>query len=248
MLPASLRRVLELAGVRGGIARRFAGLLAIFAMVAANLALTTAPVAAAEPSAPSIQSDQADYPPGALVHLSGANWQPGEPVHIYVNDDQGKTWARDVDVLADADGVVTDSFNLPDWFVATYQIRATGELSGVATSSFTDGNFKLNVSPDDTVAALTATAFTTTNCSGPAGKSQERHGRHRQHGVGADRRAGHGNARQPLVLGLGHFGSHPFTTIAGTNGLSICAVGFNGVARHHGQLRGGAAASTTAPP
>ena len=53
---------------------------------------TTAP----EPTAtrtytdpPTIQSDKDDYPPGGRVTLTGANWQPGEVVHIYVNDDHG---------------------------------------------------------------------------------------------------------------------------------------------------------------
>src|SRR5215210_5088350 len=43
-------------------------------------------------STPTITSDQADYPPGATVTLTGSNWQPGESVHINVNDDLGKTW------------------------------------------------------------------------------------------------------------------------------------------------------------
>jgi hypothetical protein len=91
-------------------------------------------------AAPTIQSDKADYAPGELVTLTGSGWQAGESVHINVNDDQGQTWSRDADVTADANGNITDSFNLPDWVVATYTVTATGELSGVATTSFTDGN------------------------------------------------------------------------------------------------------------
>src|SRR5438046_172037 len=41
---------------------------------------------------PSITSDKDDYAPGATVTLTGANWQPSEAVHIFVNDDEGKTW------------------------------------------------------------------------------------------------------------------------------------------------------------
>ena len=102
-----------------------------------------APAAAA--GAPWIQSDKDDYPPGALVQLTGGDWQPGESVHVYVNDDQGRTWERNADVVADDSGALTDSFNLPDWFVATYKVVATGELSGSATTGFTDGNVKVNV-------------------------------------------------------------------------------------------------------
>src|SRR5215216_1320583 len=91
-------------------------------------------------AAPTIQSDKADYAPGELVTLTGSGWQPGESVNIVVNDEEGQTWSRNVDISADASGNITDQFNLPDWFVATYKVTATGELSGVATTSFTDGN------------------------------------------------------------------------------------------------------------
>ena len=57
---------------------------------------TTAPAAA-----PSITSDKTDYAPGELVTLTGAGWQPGETVHIFVNDDWGSSWSRTVDVTAD---------------------------------------------------------------------------------------------------------------------------------------------------
>ena len=41
-------------------------------------------------------------------------------------------------MTADASGNISDSFNLPDWLVATYNVTATGAQSGVATTSFTD--------------------------------------------------------------------------------------------------------------
>ncbi|HEX2739762.1 MAG TPA: hypothetical protein VHM69_04890, partial [Rubrobacter sp.] len=87
---------------------------------------------------PTISSDQADYPPGATVTLTGSNWQPGESVHINVNDESGRTWSRDVDVTADESGAIRDEFQLPNWFVATYKVTATGAQSGEATTSFTD--------------------------------------------------------------------------------------------------------------
>ncbi len=90
--------------------------------------------------APTIQSDQADYAPGATVNLTGSGWQPGEAVHINVNDDVGNTWSRDTDVTADQNGAIQDQFQLPSTFVAVYKVTATGAQSGVATSSFTDGN------------------------------------------------------------------------------------------------------------
>ncbi|HEY8826862.1 MAG TPA: MBG domain-containing protein, partial [Jatrophihabitantaceae bacterium] len=88
---------------------------------------------------PSIGSDKADYAPGGLVTLNGENWQAGETVHININDDLGKTWQRDVNVVADANGQIVDQFNLPDFFVATYAVTASGP-SGTAKTSFTDAN------------------------------------------------------------------------------------------------------------
>ena len=98
-----------------------------FGMVLVGLLLAlvvVAPAAQADPYdpadwAPSVWSDKADYAPGELVKLSGANWQAGETVNIVVNDDVGETWRRDVDVTADATGGITDSFNLPEHFVAS---------------------------------------------------------------------------------------------------------------------------------
>src|SRR5215217_3540630 len=44
--------------------------------------------------AQAIQSEEAVYARGKTVTITGSNWQPGESVHINVNDDQGKTWSR----------------------------------------------------------------------------------------------------------------------------------------------------------
>jgi hypothetical protein len=111
--------------------------------------------------AQTIQSDKDDYAPGKTVTLTGSNWQPGESVHINVNDDQGKTWSRNVDVTADASGRIQYQFQLPEWFVAPYEVTAMGAQSGVATTSFIQSNVSFgSASPD------------------PAGRSAD----HRTHG------------------------------------------------------------------
>ncbi len=92
---------------------------------------------AAPGAPPTIVSDQADYAPGSTVSLSGANWHPGESVHIFVNDAIGQTWSRNVDVNAALDGTIRDSFSLPNYFVSDYTAKATG-TSGTATTTFTD--------------------------------------------------------------------------------------------------------------
>jgi hypothetical protein len=110
-------------------------------------------------SAPSISSDQADYSPGSHVVLSGVAWEPGEAVHLAVNDDLGKTWEHAADVTADDQGEITDTFTLPDWFVATYRVSATGTVSGTVTTTFTDGNIKVS-------AAITGGGTATATMSG----------------------------------------------------------------------------------
>jgi protocatechuate 3,4-dioxygenase beta subunit len=93
----------------------------------------------ASDAAPTIESDLPDYPPGATVTLTGANWQGDSTVLIQVNDDLGSTWFRNQEVPVAADGTIVDVFDLPDWFVATYSVLAIGQDTGrTATTSFTD--------------------------------------------------------------------------------------------------------------
>jgi len=131
--------------------RKVFALTVFGALMLAALAFANSGRAAIEtPPPPSVWSDKADYAPGEQVTLSGANWAPGESVHIRVNDDAGQTWSRDADVTADGNGAISDQFNLPDWFVAVYNVTATGASSGTATWSFTDA--------DATTTTLTSSA------------------------------------------------------------------------------------------
>jgi hypothetical protein len=142
---------------------------ALFAFILLTaLAIASSSKAAVEsPPPPQVWSDKADYAPGEQVTLSGANWTPGEAVHIRVNDDAGETWRRDVDVTAAEDGTISDQFNLPDWFVAVYSVSATGASSGTATWSFTDGNAaSVSGTVTDSVAASAISGATVTCTSG----------------------------------------------------------------------------------
>ena len=95
-------------------------------------------------SAPSIQSEFADYNPGQTVNLTGANWDTGgTQVHIVVNDAIGQTWQHTADVTPDASGNITDTFTLPTTFIAQYTVDATQQVGSTtlsASSSFTDAN------------------------------------------------------------------------------------------------------------
>jgi hypothetical protein len=134
---------------RAGYFLVFAGLLlAMLFALPASRGFTLVTAGASDP--PTIVSDKPDYAPGELVTLTGSNWQPGELVSILVNDDQGQSWSRSSGVTATAGGQIFDQFNLPDWFIASYTVTATGPASGTATTTFTDGNIRAKVRADDT--------------------------------------------------------------------------------------------------
>ena len=138
---------------------------ALLAFAGTAMALTSDPsgdTSGTTSPSPTIASDKDDYAPGELVTLTGSGWQPGESVNIKVNDDAGQTWSRNVNVTADESGNISDSFNLPEWFVAAYSVTATGS-SGTATTSFTDarvvtsatlnGGSSVNVLPGGSITA-----------------------------------------------------------------------------------------------
>jgi hypothetical protein len=117
---------------------RGGALFTAFLLLAAVGVLLAVPSALSDIGPPTISTGQADYAPGATVTLTGASWQPGEAVHISVNDNIGQTWSYSADVTADAGGGYTNQFQLPTSFVASYLVTATGLLSGTATTTFTD--------------------------------------------------------------------------------------------------------------
>ncbi|HVD09451.1 MAG TPA: Ig-like domain-containing protein [Gaiellaceae bacterium] len=182
--------------------------------------------------APQIWSDKADYAPGETVVLSGVNWAPGESVHIRVNDDEGQTWSRDVDVTADDAGGISDQFNLPDWFVANYTVTATG-ATGTATTSFTDGNVKFVVAPTGTTAQFVETLYTAqTNCTGAVksgypktlnGEDSDTVGLGSNESLRLDAAATSDQGGNFSAWSTTN--SATFTVIAGTGGKSICITG-----------------------
>ena len=148
--------------------RPFTAVLVIASLVAASIATFGWAPATAADTVPTIASDQPDYLPGATVNLTGSGWQPSELVHIVVIDSTGAT-ARDVTVSADATGAITDSFVLPQFFVPTYDVTATGTADppDVATTSFTD----LPIGTFDQCSNDLGTGFTTgdTGCQWTGG-------------------------------------------------------------------------------
>jgi CarboxypepD_reg-like domain/PKD domain len=148
---------------------RLRGKVTLLFMTCAVILLVFPAMASAQ-GAPTIQSDKGDYRPGELVTLTGSGWQPGESVRIVVNDTFGATWQHTADVTADDSGNITDSFNLPDWFVSDYDVTATGAQSGTATTTFTDGNATVTGRVTDSVSGqgisgATVTCGTSSGCN-----------------------------------------------------------------------------------
>ncbi|MEI8201339.1 MAG: DUF5979 domain-containing protein, partial [Eubacteriales bacterium] len=90
---------------------------------------------------PWVKSDLADYPAGGLVTLSGAGWTGDIEVVLAIDDISTPTqsWQLIQAVPVAADGSIHFSFLLPTWFVALYQVTATGVTTGrTVTTTFTD--------------------------------------------------------------------------------------------------------------
>ena len=202
---------------------------------------------------PTISSDKDDYPPGGAVILTGTNWQPGEIVHIRVNDDAGETWRRDVDVIADGNGSIRDEFLLPEWFVATYTVTATGPVSGIATATFTDGSVRVQtIGSSGTPATVGWVLYNSMNCAlgtevaGPSGSGSISAG---TSGNGTDVGTG-ATASQSLKLTAGTLSGFAFSSwdsgnFSSTTANPTCLTGANSTQNTHVNYTANAA--NTAP-
>jgi hypothetical protein len=85
-----------------------------------------------------------------------------------VNDDANQSWSfnSDPDPVANDSGDFTYEFQLPNWFVATYSVTATGATSGTATATFTDANASADL---DQCANGQAPSPSNDGCNGTAG-------------------------------------------------------------------------------
>src|SRR5712691_358595 len=108
-----------------------------------------------------VTTDQADYPPGGIVLITGAGFTPGEIVtnqvlHIPDDGDNNTSTAHQPwTVTADADGNFSTTWDVPfdqDELGATLQLTATGQTSGLtAQVTFTD-SASLTLNPANPVA------------------------------------------------------------------------------------------------
>jgi hypothetical protein len=126
-----------------GITFRIIDLIVIF-MMAFGSPMTVR--AEPSPTGATVVTDLPDYPPASTVLMTGAGWAATEGVHVVVNaDDQSWALESNPDPIADGSGAFTYEFQLPDWYVPTYSVTATGLASGTATVTFTDATPTGNV-------------------------------------------------------------------------------------------------------
>src|SRR2546425_4914955 len=97
--------------------------------------------AVVQSSGATLTTDKSDYPPGSVVDIFGANWQPGETVSITIHEDPPAYPDPVYSVVADSvGGFINMSFSpTPSDVGRTFTVTAVGQSSGfVAQTTFTD--------------------------------------------------------------------------------------------------------------
>jgi len=121
---------------------------------------------------PTVQTDQADYPPGTNVHIQGSGFQPNENVTITLVESPLFDTHGPYTVQADGNGNISDSSFTTDTHDENIRffLSAAGSQSGlVAQNTFTDGNTTVTgtVTNSTTSAAVSgATVTCTSGCTG----------------------------------------------------------------------------------
>ena len=151
-----------------------AGLLAVACVFGASWGLLQFAQAA-----PTLTVAQGDYSPDEIVAVLGGGFAPNTLYDIPVIRPDGSIVKGDGSYTcgwearqSDGSGAFTYLYQL-DGIVGTYEVRAylspwSGDLSEspVATTTFTDGNVKVFAAPSGVTFTLTATKYSTTDCSG----------------------------------------------------------------------------------
>ncbi len=121
---------------------------------------------------PTIATDKGDYSPGSLVQVSGSGWQPGESIHLVLDESPATHPRLERDVVADGEGwlLVPDLYLVEDHDGGVlFVLTATGAVSGSAVTTFWDGAINMNPltvagsTVSGTTLALTTSITTTGN-------------------------------------------------------------------------------------
>src|SRR5713101_7199015 len=118
--------------------------------------------AVVQSSGATLTTDKSDYPPGSVVDIFGANWQPRETVLITIHEEPPAYPDPAYSVVADsAGGFINMSFSptLSD-VGRTFTVTAVGQSSGfVAQTTFTDGVDSVTLTSPTTASPVTLTSF-----------------------------------------------------------------------------------------
>ena len=130
-------------------------------------------------AAPVLKTDKDDYSPEGIVTITGGGFAPNTLYAIPVIRPDGSIVTGDGSfscgwdtVQSRGSGAFTYRYQL-DGIVGIYEVRAypspwDGNLSEIplATITFTDGNVKVHAAPDGVTFTLTATQYSSTDCTG----------------------------------------------------------------------------------
>jgi hypothetical protein len=97
---------------------------------------------------PTVKTDQADYPPGTPVTITGSGWQPGETVTLTLVESPDLDTHPVLAAVADANGNIANADFAPDMhdLDVRFYLTAVGSVSGrQAQNTFTDANRQINI-------------------------------------------------------------------------------------------------------
>src|SRR5438093_4599508 len=146
----------------GNLDRPRYGITKLLLIVGVLLLATLGFAGAALADGPSISSDKADYMPGETVTLTGAGWQAGEVIDVFViasEADGSSHWRYEFELNGDETGAFTLRFDLPAWFVALYSVTARGASGAVAQTTFTDSVSSVTLTSPTTPSPITLSTF-----------------------------------------------------------------------------------------
>jgi hypothetical protein len=159
---------------RLGISVFSLGLALVTAVAGCASEEDTAEVGSAElalADGPAVWTDKADYAPLETAYLGGDGWGADEDVLLTIECTCG--CIDEMSVTADADGVFGDApYAITEEHLgATCNVTAVGQVSGLeATTTFTDGNVKVDAAPAGTSFQLSYKVWNKVGCVGVVGK------------------------------------------------------------------------------
>ena len=170
-----------------------------------------------------VKTDQADYPPGTTVNITGSGWQPGETVTLTLVESPLLDTHGPYTTVADANGSISDSSFITDAhdFGIRFFLTATGTVSQTQTT-FTDAND--NTTTTVSCLATTLLAGSSTTCTATVKDS------------GGTNGAPTGVVNWSILPALGNFIPTGCSLVTGASSTSTCTSTFNATSAGSGTI------------